>query len=64
MPPTLVTYFTYSELAGTPPISIEEFRAELAKFDRAPLIYACSVINAVLRDWDGHANFAAHDTLV
>jgi hypothetical protein len=64
MPPRIVTYFTYSELVGTPPTTIEEFRAELAKFGRAPVIYACSVINAVLRDWDGHFNHDAHDTLV
>lgn len=64
MPPRIVTYFTYSELAGTPPTTIEEFRAELTKFGRAPVIYACCVINAVLRDWDGHFNHDAHDALV
>jgi hypothetical protein len=64
MPPRIVTYFTYSELAGTPPTTIQEFHAELAKFGRAPVIYACSVINAVLKDWDGHSKPEAHDTLV
>src|SRR6266851_6971717 len=63
MPPRIVTYFTYSELAGTP-ATIQEFRAELVKFGRGPVIYACSVINAVLKNWDGDLDQEAHDALV
>lgn len=64
MRPTMATYFTYSEIAGVPRTTINEFRSELAKFGRGPLIYACSVINSVLKDWQGHWNHEAHDELV
>jgi hypothetical protein len=63
MPPRVVTYFTYSELSGTA-ATIQDFRAELAKFVRGPVIYACSVINAVLKNWDGDLDQEAHDALV
>ncbi|SPF42411.1 hypothetical protein SBA1_460008 [Candidatus Sulfotelmatobacter kueseliae] len=64
MRPTMATYFTYSEIMGVPRTTIEEFRSELGKFSRGPVIYACSVINNVLKDWQGHWNHRAHDELV
>jgi len=64
MRPTMATYFTYSEIAGVPRTTVNEFRSELAKFGRGPVIYACSVINSVLKDWQGHWNHEAHDELV
>lgn len=64
MAPKIVTYLTYSETAQAPRPTLEEFRAELAKFAAGPLLYACSVINAILRDWQGHFDSAAHDKLV
>jgi hypothetical protein len=64
MGPTIVTYLTYSDLAGGPRPTIEEFRTELTKFGCGPVVYACSVINAVLRDWEGRVDSSAHDSLI
>jgi hypothetical protein len=60
----MATYFTYSEVAGVARTTIEEFRTELGKFSRGSVIYACSVINSILKDWQGHWNNEAHDELV
>ena len=49
---------------GAAAAAIQEFRAELSKFGRGPVIYACSVINAVLKNWDGYLDQEAHDALV
>src|ERR1700674_894892 len=64
MRPTMATYFSYAEIAGVPRPTMEEFRVELGKFRRVSVLYACSVINSVLRDWQGHWNHDAHDELV
>ena len=61
---TPATYFTHSELFQEDRPTIERLRQELAKFRRNETVYACSVFNAVLRDWQGHSDDAAHDALL
>jgi hypothetical protein len=64
MPPTIVTYFTFSEFNNGVPATLEQFRAELAKFNRAAAVYACAVMNSVTKDWQGHSDTKAHEQLV
>lgn len=64
MPPTIVTYFTYSEISGTPRPTIEVFRSELRKFSRNETVYACALLNAVLKNWVGDFDENSHVLLV
>jgi hypothetical protein len=64
MPPTMVTYFTFSEFNGGVRATPEQFRSELATFKCGPVIYLCGVMNSMLRDWQGHTDTEAHDVFV
>jgi aspartate/glutamate racemase len=59
MPPTIITYLSYAEISQSSRPTIAQFRDELKKFNCSPVIYACSLINALLKDWQGHFNFEA-----
>ena len=64
MPLTIANYYTYSELARTERPTIEEFRADLAKFRRNEVVYLCSVINCALQNWHGKTDREAQDQLI
>lgn len=64
MPPTMVTYFSFSEFNRGVRATPKQFRSELSNFNCGPVIYACGVMNSMLKDWQGHTDTEAHDTLV
>jgi hypothetical protein len=64
MPPTIVTYFSFSELNNGVKATIEEFRAELSKFNAIQVLYACGVMNSMTRDWQGNTRPGVVEELV
>jgi hypothetical protein len=64
MPPRFSTYVSFAELNGGVRASLEQFRTELALFNRTQVIYLCGVMNSVITDWQGHYRAEAHEELV
>jgi len=64
MPPTFSTYFSFSEFNGGTRATFDQFRDELSQFNGPAVVYVCSVMNAVITDWQGHYRAEAHDELV
>jgi hypothetical protein len=46
----IATYLSHGTLTGTPS-TVQEFRDELKKFGRDPIVYLCSAINILLGSW-------------
>jgi len=60
----IATYITFAEFNGGRPSSLEEFRAELTKYQRNGVIALCSAINCLLKTWiGGRVDPRAHDLL-
>jgi hypothetical protein len=64
MPPKFSTYFSFSEFNGGTRASLDQFRADLAKFNGPAVVYVCGVMNSVVTDWQGHYRAEAHEELV
>ena len=64
MPPKIVTYLPYSEFNDGRKCTRDEFRSTLSRFSRNRVLYICSVINAILKSWEGHLDREAHDEVV
>jgi hypothetical protein len=58
------TYFSHGLLTGSPS-TVDEFRQELKRYSRDQMVYLCSAINVLLRDWfGGTSDFTIHDALL
>jgi hypothetical protein len=64
MPPNFATYFSFSEFNHGVRVTLDQFRAELSKFNRLLVVYVCGVMNTIIRDWQGHTRLEAVEELV
>lgn len=64
MPPTFATYFTFAEFNQGVEATLDQFRAELSKFNGILVLYVCGVMNSLIRDWQGHTRVDAVEQFV
>jgi hypothetical protein len=64
MPPTFAAYFTYADFNGGIRATPEQFQSRLSEFNGPAVVYICSVMNTVLRDWQGHTRTDANEEFV
>src|SRR5437763_15532325 len=54
MGPTFATYFTFADFNGGVRATVSQFQSRLSSFNGPSVVYVCSVMNTVLRDWQGN----------
>jgi hypothetical protein len=64
LPPKFATYITFSELNNGVAVTLDQFRAELSRFNGIQVFYVCAVMNSMIMDWQGNARLDAVEHFV